>query len=142
MQKRALLDLLTDMTRLHSTYVDRRLSRWGLHSGQGSILSALRMLGPCSQKELADFRQVSPATISVMLGRMEHKGLIIRVPSGEGGKRNQISLSPTGQVLIDEIASNMPDEDQQIFLGLTDEDKEHALHIFEVISENLARLSR
>ena len=89
MHDRTLLDLLTDTTRLHSAYVERRLARWGIHSGQGSIISALGFLGPCSQKELADFRQVSPATISVMLGRMEAKGLITRVPAEEGGKRNR-----------------------------------------------------
>ena len=54
-----LLDLLTDTTRLHAIYVDRALARYGIHGGQGSLISALDILGPCSQKELADFRRAA-----------------------------------------------------------------------------------
>lgn len=139
MYDRTLLDLLTDTTRLHSAYVERRLARWGIHSGQGSIISALGFLGPCSQKELADFRQVSPATISVMLDRMEARGLIARVPSEEGGKRNQISLTPMGQEICDEIASYMTGENEKIFDGLTEQDKENAARIFLIILDNLTK---
>ena len=139
MHDRTLLDLLTDTTRLHSAYVERRLARWGIHSGQGSIISALGFLGPCSQKELADFRQVSPATISVMLGRMEAKGLITRVPAEEGGKRNQISLTERGKQICDEMADYMEEENVKIFDGLTQVDKETAARLFLVITENLAK---
>ena len=139
MHDRTLLDLLTDTTRLHSAYVERRLARWGIHSGQGSIISALGFLGPCSQKELADFRQVSPATISVMLGRMEAKGLSTRVPAEEGGKRNQISLTERGKQICDEMADYMEEENVKIFDGLTQEDKETAARLFLVITENLAK---
>lgn len=139
MHDRTLLDLLTDTTRLHSAYVERRLTQWGIHSGQGSIISALGFLGPCSQKDLADFRQVSPATISVMLGRMEAKGLITRVPSEEGGKRNQISLTEKGRQICDEMDSFMESENEKIFDGLTEEDKEYAARLFLIITENLSK---
>lgn len=78
--------------RLYVNYVERQLAQLGIHSGQGSLLSALDILGHCSQKELADFRQVSPATISVMLGRMENRGLVRRIHS-EGGRKAQSDLS-------------------------------------------------
>ncbi len=139
MHDRTLLDLLTDTTRLHSAYVERRLAQWNIHSGQGSIISALGFLGPCSQKDLADFRQVSPATISVMLGRMEARGLITRVPSEEGGKRNQISLTERGKQICDEMAAYMESENEKIFDGLTEEDKEYAARLFLIITENLSK---
>lgn len=132
-----LLDLLTDTTRLHTNYVDRQLAQLGIHSGQGSILSALDILGPCSQKELADFRQVSPATISVMLGRMESKGLIRRTPAGEGGKRNQIMLTEEGRAVSDALRDIMPQEAEKIFRGLTEEELTVAARVFRAIRENL-----
>lgn len=140
--ERTLLDLLTDTTQLHAAYVNRSLSQWGIHSGQGAILSALGILGPCSQKDLADFRQVSPATISVMLGRMESKGLITRAPSEEGGKRNQISLTEKGRQICDEMAAIMPRENAKIFEGLSEEDMETAARLFLVIRDNLAKKDR
>ena len=137
MNNSELLDLLTDTTRLHTNYVERQLARHGIHSGQGYILSALDILGPCSQKELADFRKVSPATISVMLGRMESKGLIRRVPSEEGGKRNQILLTEEGQKTALALRHIMPQEADRIFNGLSDEELEVADRVFRVICQNL-----
>ncbi len=141
MYDRTLLDLLTDTTQLHAAYVNRSLARWGIHSGQGAIISALGILGPCSQKDLADFRQVSPATISVMLGRMEAKGLITRAPSEEGGKRNQISLTEKGKEICDEMAAIMPGENAKIFEGLTTDDMETAARLFLIIRDNLSKKS-
>ncbi len=134
-----LLDLLTDTTRLHSNHTERHLAQFGIHSGQGPILSALDILGPCSQKELADFRQVSPATISVMLGRMESRGLIRRAPSDEGGKRNQIFLTEEGQEMAEALRLHMPQEAEMIFAGLTEEELQVADRIFRTICSNLSR---
>ena len=139
MYERTLLDLLTDMTQLHAAYVNRSLARWGIHSGQGAIISALGILGPCSQKDLADFRQVSPATISVMLGRMEAKGLITRTPAEEGGKRNEIALTERGHQICQEMSDFMPGENAKIFEGLSQEDMETAARLFLIIKENLAQ---
>ena len=139
MYDRTLLDLLTDMTQLHTAYVNRALARWNIHSGQGAIISALGILGPCRQKELADFRQVSPATISVMLRRMEAKDLITRTPSGEGGKRNEIALTELGRRICHEMSDIMPGENAKIFEGLSEEDRETAARLFLVIKENLAQ---
>lgn len=134
-----LLDLLTDTTQLHAAYVERVLSRWGIHSGQGAILSALGILGSCSQKELADFRKVSPATISVMLSRMEARDLITRIPSGENGKCNQILLTEKGRKIADDLAASMPVENAKIFDGLSEADQETAARIFLKIRENLVK---
>ena len=134
-----LLDLLTDTTRLHTAYVERALARHGIHSGQGSLISALDILGPCSQKELADFRHVSPATISVMLRRMEARGLILRLPSEDGGKRNQIILTESGKRVAHQLRLSMPLEAEHIFAGLSEEDLAAADRIFRIICSNLTR---
>lgn len=138
MNNSQLLDLLTDTSRLHSNYVEKRLGQLGIHSGQGSLLSALDILGPCSQKELADFRQVSPATISVMLGRMENRGLIRRAPSDEGGKRNQIFLTDAGRDMAHTLRQYMPLEAEKLFAGLSKDDLSVAERVFQVICRNIS----
>ena len=96
MKDEELLSLFTDMSRIHTAYVERRLLPLGLHTGQGAIISALGECGPCSQKELAEYRHVSAATISVMLRRMEKGGLISRSASDDG-KHNLIALTEEGR---------------------------------------------
>ena len=134
-----LLDLFTDTARLYTNHVERQLAQMGIHSGQGAIVSALEILGPCSQKELADFRRVSPATISVMLRRMETRGLITRSPSEDGGKRNQIMLTGEGLTMAHTLKGTMPREARQLFDGLTEEDLAVADRVFRTIRANLTK---
>ena len=89
--------------------------------------------------ELSRHMVVSTARIAALLGRMEAKGLITRVPAEEGGKRNQISLTERGKQICDEMADYMEEENVKIFDGLTQEDKETAARLFLVITENLAK---
>ena len=137
MDRTRLLDILTDTSRIHTGYVERQVAQLGILSGQGALLSALDIIGPCSQEELADFRQVSAATISVMLGRMESRGLILRLPSEEGGKRNQILLTDEGRRMAHKLRDFMPREAEKVFAGLTDEELEIAEHIFQTIRKNI-----
>lgn len=140
MEDKKLLDLFTDMTRIQTAYVERRLLHLGLHTGQGAIISALGECGPCSQKDLAEYRHVSAATISVMLRRMENGGLVVRNQS-EDGKHNEISLTEQGEELCEALSRDMDGEPERIFAGLSEEDKLAAQRIFKKISENLASLA-
>ena len=134
-----LLNLFTDMTRVHTAYVERRLLHLGLHNGQGAIISALGACGPSSQKELAEYRHVSAATVSVMLRRMEKNGLVVR-SSSDDGKCNEISLTEEGDELYRTLCREMDGEPARIFDGLTPEELAAAEHIFETISDNLEKM--
>ena len=135
-----LLSLFTDMTRIHTAYVERRLLPLGLHAGQGAIIAALGDCGPCSQKDLAEYRHVSAATISVMLRRMESSGLILRSVS-EDGKRNLISLTPEGETLQQALRKDREGEADRVFAGLSAEELTVAEKIFSTIADNLAGLT-
>lgn len=141
MKDTELLDLFTDMSRLEAAYVERRLLHLGLHSGQGAIISALGECGPCSQKELAEYRHVSAATISVMLRRMEKSGLVLRTMS-EDGKCNLISLSEEGNAMYEALCRDRHGEPERVFAGLTPEERTAAEKIFQTISRNLKDMTQ
>ena len=137
MEDEALLSLFTDMSRIHTAYVERRLLPLGLHSGQGAIISALGECGPCSQKELAEYRHVSAATISVMLSRMEKSGLVLRATS-EDGKSNHISLTDEGRKMYRTLLRDREGEASRVFSGLSRDELCVAEKVFRTISGNLA----
>lgn len=140
MENEELLSLFTDMARIHTSYVERRLLPLGLHTGQGAIISALGECGPCTQKELAEYRHVSAATISVMLRRMEKSGLIVRSAS-EDGKGNQISLTDDGRRRYELLCRDRVGEAARVFAGLTEAEIAAAEKIFQTVSDNLERLT-
>ena len=141
MKDEELLSLFTDMSRIHTAYVERRLLPLGLHTGQGAIISALGECGPCSQKELAEYRHVSAATISVMLRRMEKGGLISRSASDDG-KHNLIALTEEGRRAYAALCRDREGEAGRVFAGLTQEDLVAAERIFQTLSRNLQATER
>ncbi|MCD7846309.1 MAG: MarR family transcriptional regulator [Oscillospiraceae bacterium] len=140
MEGKELLNQFTDMTRIHTAYVERRLLHLDLRTGQGAVLTALGYRGGCTQKELAEYRHVSAATISVMLRRMEKAGLVTRA-SGEDGKSNLITLTEYGRGVFGQLMEDMKGEPERVFAGLSQEDLQAAERIFRTVSENLAQLS-
>ena len=141
MEDNELLSLFTDMTRVHTAYVERRLLPLGLHTGQGAIISALGECGPSSQKELAEYRRVSAATISVMLRRMEKSGFVTRSVSADG-KCNLISLTEEGQAMYEALCRDRQGEPERVFAGLSREELRLAEKIFQTVSQNLADLAQ
>ena len=139
MEDTELLSLFTDMTRIHTAYVERRLLPLGLHTGQGAIIAALGVCGPCSQKELAEYRHVSAATISVMLRRMEKSGYIQRSVS-EDGKCNLISLTEQGWDMYQTLRRDRKGESERVFAGLSAEERVMAEKIFQTVAGNLQNI--
>lgn len=140
MEDTELLSLFTDMTRVHTAYVERRLLPLGLHTGQGAIITALGECGPCSQKDLAEYRHVSAATISVMLRRMEKGGFVTRSVS-EDGKCNLISLTEEGRKMYRILLQDREGESERVFAGLSAEELLLAEKIFQTVSSNLENMT-
>lgn len=132
-----LLNLFTDMVRSHTAYMDRQLAVLGLSNGQGGVISALGRNGSLTQNELARFRQVTPATISIMLDRMERDGLVIRDSMWGNNRANQVRLTDKGMEIFKKLDSFMTKEPDVVFGGLTDEEKQQAATIFRKITDNV-----
>ncbi len=136
MDDKELLNLFTDMVRAHTAYMDRQLSALGLSNGQGGVISVLGRYGSLTQNELARFRQVTPATISIMLDRMERDGLVVRFTSKENSRANNIRLTEKGAEIYSKLDAFMSCEPEVVFKGLTGEEKALAAEVFRKIIEN------
>lgn len=132
-----LLNLFTDMVRAHTAYMDRQLAGLELSNGQGGVISVLGRNGSLTQNELARFRQVTPATISIMLDRMERDGLVIRDSMWGNNRANKVKLTDKGQEIFKKLDAFMEQEPDVVLGGLTEEEKDQAANIFRKITENV-----
>ena len=134
-----LLNLLTDAVRMHSAYVENNLKKMGLQMGQGAVISTLGKYGDLPQNQIAKLRKVSPATISVMIRRMENNGLIERKSDEKDAKVHIISLTDKGKDAYNELSADFDKNPDIVFDGLSIEDKKHAEIILKRICDNLER---
>lgn len=89
--------------------IDRYISRRWRESGEPSSLTyaeydyleTLGELGAMRLSELAGLMQVSKPTASNMVSRLETKKLVLRKPCPEDGRAITVTLSCTGQKMLD-----------------------------------------
>jgi DNA-binding MarR family transcriptional regulator len=134
-----LLNIFTNMVRAQTAYIDRQLSFLNLSNGQGGVIMMLGRHGCLTQNELARFRQVTPATISIMLDRMERDGLVVR-SSPEGNNRvKNVMLTEKGKEVYKQLDKFMEREPAVVFKGLTEEEKKIAATVFQKITKNVMK---
>lgn len=141
MDDKELLNLFTDMVRAHTAYMDRQLAALRLSNGQGGVISVLGRNGPLTQNELARFRQVTPATISIMLDRMERDGLVVRGSVSGGGRANLVQLTDEGQRMFHLLDEFMEGEPRVVFAGLDPTEKTEAADLFRKLTDNVTSVA-
>ena len=89
------------------------------HRGVRRVLRLLDLGGgSLSQRELTELMDVRPGSLSELLGKMEARGLISRIRSGEDHRRVTVSLTEAG---AEKAAERGP---RDLFAALTDGEKE------------------
>ncbi|HIY63582.1 MAG TPA: MarR family transcriptional regulator [Candidatus Mediterraneibacter stercoripullorum] len=111
----------------------------GLYEGKGSqkgILIMLRESGPVTQRELTERLGIQPGSVSEVIGKLEHAGLILRTPSESDRRTMDISLTEEGARQAEEAAENRRQRHVDMFSCLTAEEKEELLRLLEKINED------
>lgn len=97
---RRILDALRALVRelrLASTATERQ---HGLSSAQLFVLHALRSRGKLSLGEVARSTLTDQSSVSVVVRKLEERGLVVKVPARDDRRRLEIDLSPDGRELL------------------------------------------
>lgn len=97
------MTMIMRLTRLQFQYMRAQLEKLDLYPGQPQLLLALREHANASQKELAQAMDVSPATLTVMLRRMDAKHLVKRVNDPQDLRVIRLSLTEEGNEKVRQI---------------------------------------
>ncbi len=110
-----------------------------LTEGQPRVLSILRGMEGCQQKELARACRVEPATMTALLKNMEQSQLVVKEKKQTpGGKRAySIYLTDYGRQRACEVMNIIEDLELEAFENFTQEEKETFLRLFARVTENL-----
>ena len=124
---------------INKTINFRNFNDMGISQGQPKILELLLYNDGCSQKELAKLCELQPATMSVLLKKMESDALIHRVPENLSDGRHiiRIFLAKSGRELAMQILESVIKVEEQCFAGFTEEEKESCLSYMDRIYRNL-----
>ena len=131
--------LLIRASAVHKKRSRHSFQQLNLTEGQPKVLSILRDIEGCQQKELAEACHVEPATMTALLKNMEQSDLIFKEKQQlPGGKRAySIFLTEHGKKAADEVIKIVEDLEQVAFQGFADKEKETFLELFARVAYNL-----
>lgn len=128
---------LSEIMRLHFLRCHNHLEKFNIYPGQSGVLCYLKKKDGQSQKELCDALHIRPATLTVMLKRMEKKGLIKRKQDENDKRVSRIYLCKAGLDVVDDIKDIHIDIEKKCFKNISDEEKIILRRLLFQIRDNL-----
>lgn len=114
--------IFMEIMRLHFLKGHQELDKVGIYSGQAALLMKLNKENGLSQKEIADRLTVKPATITVMLQRMEKTNYIIREKDDIDKRISRIFITDKGREVCDEIKKVHDKFEEECFVNLNEDE--------------------
>lgn len=97
------MTMIMRLARLQFQYMRSQLEQLDLYPGQPQLLLALKARENVSQRELAQAMEVTPATLTVMLRRMDAKHLVSRASDPQDMRVTRLRLTESGREKVREI---------------------------------------
>lgn len=137
---RALRSIMTSV-RLHHSIIERMVDYLGCHHSQHRMLFYLeRNPDNPSQRQIADFMEISPACVAVTMKKMEKNGLIVRSAKKDDIRANAIEITPKARDIIDVSKIHFNNIEQEVFKGFSDDEVAQIEEYFARIKANLKNI--
>ena len=103
--------------KLHRSILEQRLNKTGVYRSQHQILTTLAEHSNASQKEIAEYLNVTAATIAVSVKKLEKGGYITRIVDQEDNRYNKLCLTEEGLDVVEHSRQFFKNVENQMFLG-------------------------
>ncbi len=128
--------------RLHRCVISKTAGRFDIPHAQHRMLMRLSKEENLSQKQLADFFEISPAAVAVALKKLEVGGYILRRSSEGDNRVNEIEITEKGQQVIKATHHSFSEIDSSMFDGLTLQELESYNTLMRKIETNLHNIEQ
>ncbi len=133
--------LLAQVSHLHHTRADQLLEALGLYRGQPMVLRVLWEQEGRTHTELAERLQITPATVTKMVQRMEKQGFLRRKPDPNDQRVSRVYLTDAGRAVQNRVEEVFQTLEAETFANLTLEEKLLLRRLFIQIRENLIQVT-
>ena len=125
------------VSRAHHNFANKVFAEIGLFRGQTPVLSELGKHEGITQSELAEKLELTQATMTNLLKRLEASGFIHRQRNSRDSRCSNLYLSEAGKEKLAEIRKATLHIDQAAFNGFTAEEEEVLNGFLKRIHKNL-----
>ena len=128
------------LIRMYYSRIQSQLAEVGLYRGQPPILMLLYKNDGMSQKEMARALNLSPASMTVTLKRMEKAGLVLREMDEHDQRILRVHLSEKGREMCETGESRIGVVTAELLEGFTLEEQQQLNEYLGRIARNMERV--
>lgn len=128
------------LIRMYYSRIQSQLAEVGLYRGQPPILMLLYKNDGMSQKEMARALNLSPATMTLTLKRMEKAGLVLREMDEHDQRILRVHLSEKGREMCETGESRIGVVTAELLEGFTLEEQQQLNEYLGRIARNMERV--
>ena len=128
------------LIRMYYSRIQSQLAEVGLYRGQPPILMLLYKNDGMSQKEMARALNLSPATMTVTLKRMEKAGLVLREMDEHDQRILRVHLSGKGREMCETGESRIGVVTAELLEGFTLEEQQQLNEYLGRVARNMERV--
>ena len=133
------IDMRVKTDHMHKALIDSRVHTLGIHRTQHRILMILARHDKLpSQKELAEYLNVTPAAITIALKKIENDGYVEKT-LGQDNRYNELRITEKGRELVKKTRKIFTEADESMFVGFTDEELDSYISCLERLQENIKK---
>lgn len=109
----------------------------GVPDSYRMVLSYLRQHPGANQKEIAEFRNITTASVSQIVKEMQRTGYLRKEPDPHDQRYVHLYLTPRGEACAGEILQRVRCSDEKITARLTPRQEERLIALLEELSQIL-----
>lgn len=132
--------LFVQVCRLHYIRTHTLLEEIGLYRGQPPVLHYLQEQDGLSHSELGRRLDVSPATVTKMIQRMEKAGFVQRQPDPADQRVSRVYLTEAGRAIQAELAERLKTIEAEAFAGFSPQDEVAMRRLLTQMRDNLQQV--
>lgn len=130
---------LIRLNKMHRKMAKREFQKVNLTEGKPKILDFIINNPGCSQREIAFYCKIEPATATSILSSMEKEELIYRERNLKDKRILNVFLTEKGVESQKKVEKVFLELDEICFDGFSEEEKNNAINILNRLYENLAK---
>jgi DNA-binding MarR family transcriptional regulator len=117
------LGSLRSVIRTFNVLTKKLERRLGLSGAQLEVLECLRDHPGLSLSDLATRSSTDLSTMSVVVGRLVDRGLVLRQRAADDKRRGELTLTEAGEAVLDEAPPSVPSRLRAGFAKLADQER-------------------
>ena len=119
--------------------IEKKVACTGVYRSQHQMLMNLGKNPDCSQMELAQKLDITPAAVTTTIKKLEKEGYITRLVREEDNRVNQIGITEKGQEIITQSIRLFDEVERKALRDFTEEEVERLNDYVKRIRKNLER---